>query len=284
MAWKAYQLVYRALSPVHIGSFTMGYINLSRPYITGKAMWGAMTANLVRSGFNDTYESCGALLKTKIRMSYFFPALELEKPLLPHFTKHGLRYGDQDMTASKFENRFIRSMGQTAIHTGTWSAEDQTLHESEYLIPRIQDGQEFKPLLFIGHLFVNDDCITETVIKEAWSELFVGGDRKYGWGRLRLDDKTGITESDRLFNCVRVSDSNWPPKFEVPKDSPIPAHVRINERIKLKGDIELLSGLEYDNEKGFGHKPSAEAMLCWIPGSVLQERALLIMGPYGILE
>jgi len=289
MEWKGYRLVYRALSPVHIGSYTLGYVNLTRRYITGRAMWGAMTANLARTGLDfGEYEKCGTLLKTKVLMSYFFPALEPEKPFLPRFGENGLRYGtgSTDMTAYQFEHRFVRSMGQTAIDTGTWSAEDQTLHESEYLIPSIQDGADFKWLLFVGYLFVNEDRITEKVIRGAWSELFVGGDRKYGWGRLRLDDETGITQNNSLFNCVNISNCEETPKFNVPKDSPVPAHVPVNERVKLKGDIEPLLGLEYDNKsrKGFGHQVSENPMLCWVPGSVLQDHASLTLGPYGILE
>ena len=288
MAWKGYRLTYRALSPVHIGSYTLGYINLTRHYITGKAMWGAMTANLVRTGMvRSDYEACGNLLKTDVLISYFFPALEPDKPLLPNFAKDGLRYGfdGEAMTAYQFEQKFIRSMGQTAIDYRTWSAEDQSLHESEYLIPKIQNGETFKELLFVGYLFVNDVGITQEVIRKAWSELFVGGERKYGWGRLLLDSETGITEMDTFFGYKSSSKCEKVPSFIVPAGRPVPAHVPVNERLKLKGDRELLSTLEYDNEgrKGFGHKVGKEPILCWIPGSLLIEEASLSIGPYGIM-
>lgn len=289
MTWRGYRLIYRALSPVHIGSYTLGYINLTRHYISGKAMWGAMTANLVRTGIVcSDYGACGEILKTNVLMSYFFPALEPEEPFLPSFVKDGLRYGFEGtaMTSYQFEQKFIRSMGQTAIDPRTWSAEDQSLHESEYLIPKIQNGTDFKQLLFVGYLYVNDDRITEDVIRKAWSELFVGGERKYGWGRLLLDSDNGITENNTFFRYQSASSCGKTPRFIVPAGRPVPAHVPVNnETPKIKGDIELLSGLEYDNEnkKGFGHKISKEPILCWTPGSLLLEDASLSIGPYGIM-
>jgi len=289
MAWKGYRLIYRALSPVHVGSYTLGYINLTRRYITGRAMWGALTANLVRTGLvNMGYEACGEMLKTNVLMSYFFPALDIEKPFLPKYGELGLQYGfnGSQITSHQFEQKFIRSMGQTAIDIRTWTAEDQTLHDSEYLTPRVQDGESFKQLLFVGYLYVNDkndNRITEEIIKKAWSELFIGGDRKYGWGRIKLID---IKEDTYLFHYPLDSDCNKVPTFKMSRNSPVPAHVLVNEGVKLKGDMELFSGLEYDNEnkKGFGHKISKECKLCWTPGSVLIEDASLSIGPYGVMD
>jgi len=89
MSWNVYRLVYQAISPIHIGWHTLGYIKLTRHYIPGKNIWGAMTANLTRTyGAKgvDEYKKFGDLLKTKILTSYFYPALDPDKPLLPHFT------------------------------------------------------------------------------------------------------------------------------------------------------------------------------------------------------
>lgn len=295
MAWKGYRLIYRALSPIHIGSYTLGYINLTRRYITGRAMWGALTANLVRTGFNGLgYESVGELLKKDVLVSYFFSALEPGNPFLPWFGEDGLRYGISDprMKSDQFEQKFVRSMGQTAIDTRTWSAEDQTLHESEYLVPRIQCTEGFKQLLFIGYLFIKDDCILikdncsiKEIIKKAWGELFVGGDRKYGWGRLILDSENGLVEDNNLFDYKLESDEDNLPRFSIPKNKPVPAHVLVSENVKLKGDIEFLASLEYDNERnmGFGHKITKESGLYWIPGSILIENDSLSLGAYGIM-
>ena len=117
MGWKAYRLVYQAKSPIHIGWHILGYIKLTRYYITGRNMWGAITANLTKTvgslGIND-YKRFGGLLKKEILISYFYPALEYNNnhhPMMPKYTEAGLRYGDfsGDFSFSKedFERLFI---------------------------------------------------------------------------------------------------------------------------------------------------------------------------------
>jgi hypothetical protein len=189
MCCKAYRLVYQAKSPIHIGWHTLGYIKLTRYYITGKNMWGAMTANLTRAngvpGISD-YEKFGKLLKDNILLSYFYPALDLALPLIPEYTNEGLKYGN--CRASEFERLFIQSYGQTAVLPESNTAEDETLHESEYISPVV--GNDQIPVYFVGYIFIhegasyNGKLIKWEEIKSALSELFIGGDRKYGWGKL----------------------------------------------------------------------------------------------------
>lgn len=297
MSWDAYKLVYQAKSPIHIGWHTLGYIKLTRHYITGKAMWGAMTANLVRACYGyDDYSDIGNLLCSNIIASYFYPALDPDIPLLPRFTDDGLRYNG--CSKSEFESLFIKSYGQTAVLPESNTAEDETLHESEYISPVV--GTEQNPVYFVGYIFISNDteydcCKIEWAnIKDAVSELFIGGDRKYGWGRLQLDiEKTKDTTVDKAFESKLVL-SERDMQIEISNDYLIlPAHLKINDGLKIKGDLEPLVGREWgivtDKEGrqviGDGQKIS-DANICWMPGSIMTEEKgkTLTMGKFGILE
>ncbi len=309
MGWKAYRLVYQAKSHVHIGWHTLGYIKLTRYYITGKNMWASFTDNLARAdgSIKDTtnYKIYGEeLLNKSIFISYFYPALfqndEL-KLLMPEYTGKGLYYGDY--SASEFERLFIKSYGQTAVLPESNTAEDESLHESEFIAPIIEDEdtKNQMPVYFVGYIFIEESATVNTKsvgwngskdirLKEIFSEIFVGGDRKYGWGRLILDnEKTGEVIDNNFFEHEIVSGEK---KIKITKNKPIPAHLPINSSLNLKGDIEPLVGREWGeiqdskgNKKiGSGQKIS-DAIICWMPGSILEETEdnTLTIGHYGIL-
>lgn len=306
MNWKAYELVYRAMSPVHIGWHTLGYIKLTRHYIPGKAMWGAFTANLVRSGQNNfeykDYKDIGELFKTDVLVSYFYPAIDDGnglRAILPRYTDEGLRYGKYGI--DDFERLFISSFGQTAILPDNNSAEDKSLHESEFILPIIEENGTSKPVYFIGYIFIKDSaCAGSSKMTVGWegkdinlrkplSEIFVGGDRKYGWGRLALLDPEKTTNVDRMFDIALVPDKDSL-ELTISSDHPIPAHTSINQDIKVKGDIEPLVGRDWgevvnkNKEKisGFGQQVGFGGM-CWMPGSVLTKQKTFNIGAYGIL-
>lgn len=304
MSWNVYRLVYRAMSPIHIGWHTLGYIKLTRHYIPGKNIWGAMTANLTRTcgaeGI-DGYKEFGDLLKTKILTSYFYPALDFNKPLLPHFKEKGLCYGTY--TVEDFERRFIGSFGQTAILPQSNTAEDESLHESEYISHCINKGGGYKPVFFVGYIFLKKDAdfngrkigltTGDVCLMPAIQELFVGGDLKYGWGRLKLQNSPENEGSqEKMFGYEFVSNYNSRPCIEIPKGSTLPAHLKVESGLKIKGDIEPLVGRQWgtvrDREgkeiSGAGREISSIGV-CWVSGSVMEEEETqtLSIGEFGIL-
>lgn len=308
MKWKALRLVYQAKSPIHIGCHTLGYIKLTRHYVPGRTMWGAITANMTRTyGKNGVgaYSVFGKIFKTKILTSYFYPAFDMDKPLLPRFTEQGLKYGIPGSTClskADFEKCFINSFGQTAILPQSNTAEDESLHESEYISPNIYEAGVCKPVFFIGYLFIREDAVfdgkkigwnnSEIALKPALKDVFVGGDMKYGWGQLTLcNNPTNEGHQKKIFGN-EFSEKNKRPCIEIPNDSPLPAHLSIDSKIDTKGDIEPLVGREFgtvedskgEKRTGAGRKISP-AELCWLPGSVITVDMLqtFIISAFGLL-
>src|SRR5213082_2804295 len=72
MTWTAYRIVFRLLSPMHIGWRKVGNLQQTRPYVLGRSLWGALTARLTRiSGSND-YSEIGEQVDQQLAFTYFY--------------------------------------------------------------------------------------------------------------------------------------------------------------------------------------------------------------------
>lgn len=313
MSWQAYRIVFEAKSSIHIGYHKLGFIQRTRYYITGRNMWGAMTANLARTPpfkellnkdkLEKLYEDVGnKILNEQVLVSYFFAAIGHSEPLLPRYTDEGLVYGSYP--SEVFEKLFIRSFGQTAIEPMNNTAEEASLHETEYIASVINVDNQQKQVYFVGYIFIKEGALYEgrsigfddgeIKINDAIEEILVGGERKYGFGRLvlynheKMDDKSSLMFGSQLIlNDTEV-------RVRIEKDHPIPSipsHLDIETKVQMKGDIEPLVGREWgeaprsDGGKviGAGQKIT-KARICWVPGSILGESKTLKIGPFGILE
>lgn len=304
MTWKAYRLVYRAKSPIHIGYRTLGFIQRTRYYIPGRALWGAFTANLTRAyGSYADYKGVDDYVRENLRFSYFYPALDIENPLLPRFTSKGMGYASPDektlVSEEEFERVFIGSFGQTAIAPESNTAAEGSLHETEFISPVVEwEGQQ-KPVCFIGYLFIKEKDRTPRKdvhltwdspgwgLKMAIQEVFIGGERKYGFGRLILEESSPVVkEKDGnlwLFGS-RLIYADKEIEIIATENQPIPAHLDLAGARRLRGDIEPLVGREWREHSGAGQIISP-ARLCWMPGSIVSNGTMrLVISDYGVLR
>lgn len=265
-----YEVTYRALSPLHIGYRQIGILKTTRYYITGKALWGAITANLTRhlldapgpnkyKEVGDEYRKVGDTVKTAIRATYFFPLVD-GNIYFPHYARCGseqeeLKYGG--LTESQFERTFIYSRVSTALDR-TRTADENTLHETEYIKNQVIIGNKIRDVLWRGYLFVREENSEVKAIEENdfvvekegkalrasnfLQRLEVGGERNYGFGRLLLIEKMKkATEvfGSRTTGCTIQSDTAF-------------GHVYYKD-VDYTGQIEPLVGRIW-SEKGPGRK------------------------------
>ena len=303
MNWEIIKLIYKAESPMHIGYHKLGFIQRTRYYIPGKALWGAITANLTRSiGVYRDYKVFGEEIEKKIKTTYFYPSLDRlgEDVLLPAYSDEGLRYG-KDYSQSDFERIFISSYGQTAIEASNNTAEEKSLHETEYVSHQVKIDDEIKDVYFVGYVFIQkgfslknrkleNEKINWNNLREIIKEIFIGGERKYGMGRLNLVNEFKQGGKEKVFGKeVQVKNDNI--SFNLNVGDSIISHLETEyNSLKIKGDIEPLVGRKYgeiekDGKKhiGFGQDIS-KAKICWVPGSIIQEDINLKLSEYGILS
>lgn len=252
-----YKVVFKLLSPMHIGWRKIGNLQQTRYYVPGRTLWGALTARIARDCGNFKYEETGKKVDKYLRFTYFYPSDNAEKiSLLPW------------KSPDEFEWKYIRSYVNTALDfedNKEKRAKESSLHETEYISPRTRDGNQ---VYLIGYIFERNDWNLKW--GNVLSEIQLGGERTYGWGRIKLED---CSKADSLdFNGFHM-DFNLAgeaPIIKVPTSCPVISHVLVDDQINnhvTSGNIEPLVGLETDTQKGsFGSKVSS-AKICWTPGT-----------------
>jgi len=274
MTWTAYKIVFRLLSPMHIGWIKQGNVQRTRPYVTGKALWGALTARLTRDfpHLGGDYETVGKRVSDELAFSYFYPAVGETVDLWP--------WGER---ADEFAWRYLGSYASTALNYGCNTAEEGSLHETEFIAPHTRDG---RPVYLVGYIFERQGCTLPW--QEVLSRLQLGGERTYGWGRVGLHKL--LDNGQEFFNSDLALDLNGKrPVVTVSADKELLAHALAAEFQGrrpvpgVSGPIEPLLGRETTNPQRFGGD-LPPARICWQPGGTLTAGAKIIIGEYGIWE
>lgn len=293
MSWTAYRLVFRLRSPLHIGWRKVGNLMQTRPYVTGKVLWGALTARLTRDtrpgATADDYRQVGDQVNEALAFTYLFPALtpDPSQALYPWYTERGLAYGAEKMPAAQFDHLFLDSYAGTALDYDRFGAEPGSLRETEFIAPHTREGT---PVYLVGHILAQDGG------PDGWQEALgavqLGGERKYGWGRVELvDGPHPLPHGERLFGQFELIAGNKVPVLQAIQDMPVLAHalaVEFNGHkpvSDLRGPVEPLVGREtrVEKKKGFGaHLP--QARICWQAGCVIGAGRSIVIGSYGIWE
>lgn len=282
MGWHLFQVTYDLLSPLHIGYHKVGNAQRTRYYVPARNLWAAVTERLTRSGFHTDdvpegcYEKIGEWVKQHVAFSYFF-VRDGDGLLYPRYTGSGLCYGG--LSAEEFERRFLSAHVTTALDAATTSAAAGSLHEVEFIAPH--ERQEGKRVSVGGWVWL-DKRSRELLDEGGWrarlGELQMGGERRYGFGRLRLRAWTAQAVLPCGYACVADGDR---PILTVRPNWPLLAHAAL-EGVRAKGMIEPLVGRETRGDSAsFGQELTA-ARACWTPGSVVEQEGAFALEASGV--
>jgi len=279
MTWETYKVVLRLRSPLHVGCGKVGNLQRTRPYVTGRVLWGALTARLTRNDVTGPatdsrlYEAMGNRVHKALAFTYLFPTIHQDGAVAPWPWDDG------------FRSRFLSSYASTALTYPPQSAEEGSLHEVECITPHTLDTRE--PVYLAGYLFARDDA---PPWESALPRLQLGGERGYGWGRVEPVSVEALDGGSALFGLYTVEPSVWPPVLVAQaKDAPLLAHALAadfegRQAVKgVDGIVEPLVGRETAPDGRFGVRVS-QARICYAPGSRAQAGARFRIGPYGIWE
>ncbi len=294
MIWHLFECTFRLKSPLHVGFHKIMHFYKTRPYVPGKLLWASLTAKLTQLlGLND-YKKVGNFLANSMRFGYLFPCVRSEI-YIPKYTNDGLMFGS--LTQNEFEKKFINSMASTAIDTESFTAEEGMLHEVEFISPYTNDdGKQvlLKGLVWIRelsdnelNLSINNDDLKITYNKinvnfkeQLANQLQVGGERKYGFGLIQLQNMIPKNELNGFPG--KWYEENGEVCLCIKKDNPVWSHVSYSKDLRtMKGNIEPLIGRDWDDEKGAGRKLECYN-LCWTPGSILCEDRKFKVSEFGI--
>ena len=280
MSWCCYRLVFRLRSPLHVGAGQVGNVQRTRPYVTGKALWGALTARITRdthpSATAADYRRIGEQVNEQLAFSYFYPAVDKEIDVWP--------WGK---TADEFSWRYLNTYAATALDYPCNTATEGSLHEAEFISPVTRNGEAVD---LIGYIFQQEGCQLPWKDKETLNRLQLGGERTYGWGRVKLESEPLPT--NEVFG-YRFELKGKRPIVIVPANSVLLAHTLaadfddegvIRRAVRsIQGQIEPLVGRETTIQNRFGAHRS-EARICYVPGSQVKTELKVRVGAYGIWE
>ncbi len=285
MSWNIYHLIYIPKGPVHIGYHKLGFIQRTRYYILARNIWGAIASNLTKAIYEDPdtqkYSDIGKEINEHVLISYFYPTFNRngKNPFIPEYSNTGIRYGE--LSENRFESIFVRSHTQTAIEPSSVTAEEGSLHETEFILPIVKYRGEIEPIYFVGYIIINNNWEKIDKCLDIMDEICVGGERRYGFGRLRLIGLPELQKERSIFNYPLKEDGSGP-LLIIPKGKPIPAHLVADPCLELKGDIEPLVGWDY--EKGeYKLRLYHEGKIFWMPGSIPEKELALKIDKFGIL-
>jgi hypothetical protein len=283
MTWHMFRLTYELRSPLHIGYHKVSNVQRTRYYIPARNLWAAVTERLTRSGFSSTpdapqgdYRRIGDWVKQHCVFSYLF-VCDGDKLLYPHYdAQDGLCYGH--WSAAEFERRWLSAHVTTALEAATTSAETGSLHEVEFIAP--YDDQARRTGMR-GWMFLDEEGkarLAEGEWHAALNELQVGGERRYGFGRLRLSDDW---TSNQALADYEVRLDGLRPQINVQAKKPLLAHTLACD-VKARGMIEPLVGREtVGDSQSFGQRLT-HRQVCWVPGSLVEEKECFTLGETGV--
>ena len=165
MRWCISRGTWRLESPLYVGTTPAGALNRCRLYVPARALWGALTAELVRSKEPNTehmanqYREVGEELQRDYRFTYLFPAQAVQgkwQAWLPIYKPgRGLAWRREADESSVgliperlFRRRLLHTRAATAIEPQSDTAAEGSLRETECIQPgwRDEDGSDVGPV------------------------------------------------------------------------------------------------------------------------------------------
>lgn len=285
MIWSLHRWVWRLKSPLFIGMPPAGSLNRCRFYVPARTFYGAITAEIARSKNGDNYPDYGKLgweIALNCRFTYLYTAEKNGDDYLTWLPKYAKGKGlcwyqpnskEDDLADRTFRRCLLDSRPGTAITPETDSASDGTLRETECINPWRRDpsGCHAKPnpVFLVGYVFLRNNGFRRQL--ESLNTVFVGGDTRYGLGKVKLEQWDDLSAGSSVFDMNVYLDKDSP---QIKSDS-VWGHVRAGQGSisGMTGMKELLGGWEQGNPwKG---------CLMWAPGSSLDRPVLWSVDSYG---
>ena len=269
MSWRLFRWTWRLEGPLFVGTSPAGTLNRCRPYISARAIWGAVTAEVARLRVDDhqQYLQVGNELRSNVRFSYLYPAELVGKDWLAWLPEYregdGLawvREGDNLVLADRrFRRRLLWTRPATAIDPDNDAALDGSLRETECVQPhwRREDDSPGSPVGMVGYVLLQNNAALDRVLREL-KTLFVGGDTRYGLGRMQSVE---FEEVQQLFGATVELDQ---PRVFMRR---VLAHAITNDSVRMCGELEALGGWDRTGQLQ-GFRISGPV---WTPGSRIHE-------------
>lgn len=279
MKWSLCSWVWQVEQPLYLGMPPAKSLNRCRLYLPARAMHGAVTAELARihyeeshadfseSGEDPDYGKFGREVGVSCRFTYLYPAVKHNdrfETWLPEFDekKGGLCWckgGEEGEKISdrEFRRQLLSTKASTAINTDSDAALDGSLHETECITTRWPktDATISSAVYLSGYVFLRDNAFLQKL--QNLETLWVGGDSRYGLGKIRRVSWEQINPDDARIFMSPVELTEPSPCVKADR---VFAHAYSD--LPLRGMKEILGGWNIKNP----WKQERDYAV-WVPGS-----------------
>ena len=296
MPWEHYRLLLRLESPLHVGFRKVGNLMQTRRYVPARTLWGALVASLTRSLCSPPlqrqhFEAFEKFVNDHLRIGYLWPTAPCHPKGLPEEVLL-FPWDDPEL----FDYLFLDAYVSTSVDPLGAATEEGSLHQVEFIAPYTRGPVTVKcrripggiPVYLMGDLWIRHPQVNKTAgpcspprdLVHTFQNLSLqlGGERTYGWGRVRVE----ISKEDGRQLSVSPS---WAWKEEpdgivvTPSNSnPVeaPAHLLATPSSEgLQGPIEPLTAYRFQHD-GF-HLVSPE--IAYRPGARVEPGARFRIRP-----
>ena len=274
MSWSLHRWVWQLDAPLFIGMPPAGTLNRCRLHVLARSIWAALTAELAQRQTRDfpQYDDVGQRLKDYARFTYLYPAEKSAEGWLAwlpcYKTTRGLVWQREDcrdvaggLSDREMRNRVLDARPGTAIDSSSVTAADGTLREIDCINTRWRNPLA-GPVGFAGYVLCRCDAVLKALSETG--SLSLGGDTRYGLGRMRLIE---WTEASNVFRKPVTRDTNIP----CIRSSVVFAHAfQHGGELQMVGALELLVGWGRDRAGRTGMKRLHDKPL-WTPGSLIPD-------------
>jgi len=282
MTWRAYEVILRLRSPLHSGWRKVGNLQMTRPYVTGRMLWGALTMRLTRDALqgrgaatdSKDYQKIGEVVHRDLAFTYFYPALKSNNG-------HEVVWPWED--ESTFRRRFLSSYQGTALSYPQQSAAEGMLHEVEFISPHTLDTGA--AVFLKGYVFEKKGCTLNW--QSALKRLQLGGERGYGWGAVKRV-KVSPLQGNHLFDGqITFKINKGRPVIHLPENSHLLAHTITWDTQSVMGEVEPFVGREWrsdDPHRRYAGQYVAFNDVCFTPGSVVNKTLDFEIQEFGVWQ
>jgi len=274
-----------------------------------------------KKNLSPDYGKFGKEVGTWCRFTYLYPAEKIDEQLfvwLPQYfcenektsaygdrARTGLYWVPQSVSTGKdlkkseqspltdraFRRRLLDVRAGTAINPESDAALDGSLREMECINPwwrGLSDSQASRSSVYLfGYVFLKDNGFKRKI--EAMDTLFIGGDTRYGLGKIVRDSWREVPDGS-CFGCAVEQKEEEP---EVYSDRVLGHAFSFTDReIHTRGNKELPGGWKISEpwmkqkstpeaEKNVGENKDSEEIL-WSPGSSASKKMKWGINTHGI--
>lgn len=270
MRWTACKIIFRVISPIHIGLEKKSNLQTTRCYVTGRNFWGALTARIARENGERKYSEIGKNVDENLAFTYFY--------ISDHEGNWVNPWDEKGQVSDEFSWKYLGSYMSTSINKR--NADEGSLHEVEFISPYTKDGEK---VFLTGYVFekmgANDDFKANW--KEALKKLSFGGERSYGWGQVEYVSMISLpTNNLEIQLCINrkiiVHLDKDRPCLECQDGDILTANIRTEDEndkstFIREGSLVPFAGrlTKDDNNKRIINQIDNSG-ICWTPGSKIK--------------